>query len=55
MKYAFYIKLSSFQETGDYNMDFVPKNKCHTDLAEKCRKALEVKFGEIPMSKVKLK
>lgn len=32
-------------------MDFDQKQKYHAAFAEKCRKALEVNFGEIPMPK----
>ena len=32
-------------------MDIAPKQNYPADLAEKCRKALEVNFGEIPMPK----
>lgn len=32
-------------------MGIAPKQNYSMDLAEKCRKALEVNFGEIPMPK----
>ena len=36
-------------------MDITKKQKYPADLAEKCKKALEVNFGEIPMPKVQIK
>jgi hypothetical protein len=56
LKYGFYIKLIFFsKEIGESFMKITPKQNYSADLAEKCRKALEVSFGNIPMPREQIK